>query len=89
MFFLDFRIFLGGHLGQSGLVSKVFSIEKVLPWAIGRKYALCIFVSILGGHGWVPVLHLLARQLLFHLLSQTVCLGKGRKEQNPRAVTTF
>lgn len=46
MFFLDFHVFLGCHLGQSGLVSKVFSIEKVLPWAIGRKIHslyLCVY----------------------------------------------
>lgn len=49
MFFLDFRIFLGGHLGQSGFVSKVFSIEKVLPWAIGRKIRSLYLGVYFGG----------------------------------------
>jgi hypothetical protein len=41
-----------------------------------EKYTLCIFVSILGGHSWVPVHHLLAKQFLFHPLISTYAWEK-------------
>jgi hypothetical protein len=89
LFFLDFHIFLGRHLGQSGFVSKVFLIEEVLPWAIGRKNTLCIFMSILGVTAGFQFLIFFAKLLLFHLIISALCLAKGRKGQNSRAVVTL
>lgn len=85
LFFLDFRIFLGGRSSWTVWLC----IKSVFNWRgspLGywvEKYILCITMSILGGHGWVPVPHLFAKQLFFHLIP-ALCLEKGRKEGRNR-----